>query len=216
MGKIFYIISCHFKTKAMNFNIVTAVQERMGFAPFSKIDPNDANNTAVLADSEGYYEQSATLAVLAGLYRYGSNPEGAVALTIPDHNTLLTTILHGRETRVARIISNFGPHSYEETISFMGKIAVTAVETLHEQAMGNNAGGSVPGSNTANTAANNETSTIQDILVSQRHNILTYLPPEIQLGKTLQDNSMDDRTNKMEGPVSDLMHFFENVFASEK
>ena len=178
----------------MNFNIVTAVQERMGFAPFSKIDPNDANNTAVLADSEGYYEQSATLAVLAGLYRYGSNPEGAVALTQPDHDTLLTTILHGREARIAHVISNFGPHSYEETIGFMKKIAVTAMEILHEQVVG----------------------TIQDILVSQRHNILTYLPPEIQLGKTLQDNSMDDRTNKMEGPVSDLMHFFENVFASEK
>jgi hypothetical protein len=95
----------------------------------------------------------------------------------------------------------------------MKKIAVTAVDILHEQAAGNNAGGPAAGSNAADAGGNNETATIQKILVSQRHNILTYLPPEMQLGKALQDNSMDDRTNKMEGPVSDLMHFFEKVFA---
>ncbi|HZE83158.1 MAG TPA: hypothetical protein VE035_02570 [Puia sp.] len=200
----------------MNFNIVMAVQERMGFAPFTKIDPNDASNTAILSDDNSYYEQSATLAVLAGLYRYGSDAEGALALTQPGHDGLLSTILHEREPRIARDISAIGAHFYEETLSLMEDIAVTAVDVLHEQAMGNNAGGEVTGSNKAGVATNNKTSIIQKILTSQRHNILTYLPPEMQVGKVLQDNSMDDRTNKMEGPVSDLMHFFENIFASEK
>jgi len=200
----------------MNFNIVTAVQGRMGFKPFAKIDPNDASNTAILSDDNSYYEQSATLAVLAGLYRYGSDAEGALALTQPGHDGLLSTILHEREPRIARDISQIGAHSYEETLSLMEDIALAAVDILHEQAMGNNAGGEVAASNKADAAANNEASALQKILASQRHNILTYLPPEMQVGKVLQDNSMDDRTNKMEGPVSDLMHFFENMFASEK
>ncbi|HMH20390.1 MAG TPA: hypothetical protein VK563_01380 [Puia sp.] len=200
----------------MNFNIVTAVQERMGLTAFRKIDPNDASNTAALSDDKGYYEQSAALAVLAGLYRYGSDPEGALALTQPDRDTLLSTILHGRESRIARTVSSIGAHSYESTLNFMKRVAVNAQDILHEQALGNNAGGAAAGSNVVNPAVNNETSTIQHILVSQRHNILTYLPPEMQVGKVLKDNAMDDRTNKMEGPVSDLMHFFENIFASEK
>jgi hypothetical protein len=175
----------------MDFNIVTAVQERMGFAPFEKIDPNDASNRAGLPGTSRYYEQSATLAVLAGLYRYGSDKDGALALAQPDHDTLLTTILHGQEMEISLALSNFWPHPYQETIPLMNKIAVAALDILHEQAMDNN---------------------VRKILVSQRHNILMYLPPEMQLGKTLKDNSMDDRTNKMEGPVSDLMHFFEKVF----
>jgi hypothetical protein len=174
----------------MNFNIVTAVQERMGFAPFERIDPNDTRNRKPLPGTSGYYEQSATLAVLAGLYRYGSDVEGALSQPDPDH--LLTTILHGQETRISLALSRYWPHPYQETIPFMRKIAVTAVTVLQEQAAG---------------------SDIQKILLSQRHNILAYLPPDMQVGKALQDNSMDDRTNKMGGPVSDLVHFFEKVFA---
>ena len=44
----------------------------------------------------------------------------------------------------------------------------------------------------------------------QRHNILVYLPAALQLGDLLNDNAMDDRTNKMEGPVSNFMHNIEN------
>src|SRR5205085_620838 len=35
----------------------------------------------------------------------------------------------------------------------------------------------------------------------QRHSILVYLPASMQLGSLLDDDSLDDRTNKMEGPV---------------
>ena len=118
----------------MSFNIVTAVQERMGFAPFEKIDPNDASNRKPLQGTSRYYEQSATLAVLAGLYRYGSHMDGAVALSQPDHDQLLTTILHGQETKISLALSKFWPHPYQDTIPFMKKIADAAVDVLHEQA----------------------------------------------------------------------------------
>jgi hypothetical protein len=37
-----------------------------------------------------------------------------------------------------------------------------------------------------------------------------HLPAAMQLGYLLNDNAMDDRTNKMEGPVSSFMHTIEN------
>jgi hypothetical protein len=32
----------------------------------------------------------------------------------------------------------------------------------------------------------------------------------MQLGDLLKDDSLDDRTNKMEGPISNMMHNIEN------
>ena len=51
---------------------------------------------------------------------------------------------------------------------------------------------------------------IRLFMSSQRHNILVHLPAALQLGDFLHDNAMDDRTNKMEGPVSNVMHTIEN------
>jgi len=47
----------------------------------------------------------------------------------------------------------------------------------------------------------------------QRHSILVYLPASMQLGSLLDDDSLDDRTNKMEGPISSFMHSIENKFS---
>ena len=54
---------------------------------------------------------------------------------------------------------------------------------------------------------------IRNYMSSQRHHILVYLPPALKMGDLLNDNTMDDRTNKMEGPISNLMHGIENKFS---
>jgi hypothetical protein len=43
---------------------------------------------------------------------------------------------------------------------------------------------------------------------------LIYLPGYLQIGQALRDETLDDRTNKMEGPVSGFMHSVEKVFSS--
>jgi hypothetical protein len=40
-----------------------------------------------------------------------------------------------------------------------------------------------------------------------------YLHPSLRLGQHLQENTVDDSTKKMDGPVSDLMHTIEQVFS---
>jgi len=35
----------------------------------------------------------------------------------------------------------------------------------------------------------------------------------LQIGKLLNDSTLDDRTNKMEGPISGLMHAIEKKFS---
>ena len=55
---------------------------------------------------------------------------------------------------------------------------------------------------------------VRQFLIDQRNNILVYLPAELQIGNVLNDNTIDDRTNKMEGPVSGYMHWLEKFFPS--
>jgi hypothetical protein len=41
---------------------------------------------------------------------------------------------------------------------------------------------------------------------------LLYLPPSLDLGTIFKNNNLDDRTGKMEGPISSLMHSVEKAF----
>ena len=48
----------------------------------------------------------------------------------------------------------------------------------------------------------------------QRNNILPFLPAELQMGELLHDNTLDDRTNKMEGPVSSIIRAIGGGFSN--
>ena len=198
----------------MNFNIVTAIEKRMGFSPFEKMDPNYKGDRpgfpTNVPGSENYsshYAQAATMAVLAGLYRNASDREGASAVLNPGATDLLNWIFRGREDSIVREVADYLPGKSgvenrftDDVKGFMRQILDTAIGLLREQ---------VP-------EKKDEPAQIQKILAGQRHNILAYLPADIMAGRALEDNSMDDRTNKMEGPVSGLMHFIENVFAEKE
>ena len=49
---------------------------------------------------------------------------------------------------------------------------------------------------------------------NQRNNILLYLPATLNMGSLLNDDTLDDNTNKMEGPISSLMHSIGNAFST--
>lgn len=49
---------------------------------------------------------------------------------------------------------------------------------------------------------------------SQINNILLYLPPTLHIGELLHDNTLDDNTNKMEGPISSLINRIGDAFST--
>lgn len=61
---------------------------------------------------------------------------------------------------------------------------------------------------------NQDGKSIKKYFTRQRNNILQHLPADIKIGNILNDNTLDDRTNKMAGPLSGLMHTIEKTFAS--
>jgi len=58
--------------------------------------------------------------------------------------------------------------------------------------------------------------TVQAFVKDNRNDTLKFLPASLQLGDLLNNNNIDDRTNKMEGPVSDFMHKLEKTFNSNE
>jgi hypothetical protein len=57
---------------------------------------------------------------------------------------------------------------------------------------------------------------IAAFVAHHKQEVLLYLPASLQLGVLLGNNNLDDRTNKMEGPVSSLMHRIERQFNSSE
>ena len=49
---------------------------------------------------------------------------------------------------------------------------------------------------------------------NQLKNILPYLPSALHVGDLLDDTTLDDNTNKMEGPISSLMHAIGSAFST--
>ena len=55
---------------------------------------------------------------------------------------------------------------------------------------------------------------IQAYFTSQKQSILKRLPEDLQMGELLNDTTVDDRTNKMEGPASGLAQSLSNLFSA--
>jgi hypothetical protein len=184
----------------MAFNIVTEVQERLGLDPFEKINPNFQETST---ERPEHYAQAATIAVLTGLYKYAQDKEGAIELLHPDYDRIPDHIFKQEKNRIVDAVDSYDHELKGDTLLFMQKIARAAVEILHTEAK-------------SEITLDSKVVTpelIETILAGQRHHILSYLPPDLQLGKAMNDRELDSRTNKMEGPVSNLMHFIENIFS---
>jgi hypothetical protein len=181
----------------MAINIVEAIQARLGTRAINKIDVNATHQSETqrpVATDHGI--QAAAAAVLVALYRFGKTDEGAETLAQDGNaNWLQTIFLNKHEVAVSKVAS-YADISADEARNSMTAIADEAVKEIYRN-VGNNA----------------TTPKIKAYLASQRHNILAYLPAELEMGKLLDDPALDDRTNKMEGPVSSFLHWIENLMA---
>jgi len=179
----------------MMTNIVEIVQNDLGFPAIEKVDPNSQEaRTTEYKSSREKLAQSAIPAVLAGFFSLTRNDSGCnYVLTGVAPRNWLDTIFGNKKDKAVEKISHYAGISMKDAASNMEDIARDTVTILHETA------GEKP------TAEK-----LKSYMSSQRHNILIYLPAALQLGELLNDNAMDDRTNKMEGPVSSLMHSIEN------
>lgn len=183
----------------MAINISEEVQKKLGIPELQKIDPNTQEvKRPENISPQNYLWQAAVPAVLLGLYKFSGDKDGNAAIVNKSLSSNLLATIFGKdkEEAVSRVAGYTG-NTEEYTTEKMEQVAAVALEVIQQN---------ISGQTTDNA--------VRAFLIDQRNNILVYLPAELQIGKVLHDNTIDDRTNKMEGPLSSHMHWLEKFFPS--
>jgi hypothetical protein len=181
----------------MTKHLIETIRHNLGYADLQKINPVDQEPKQPAPQApEELLSQAAIPAVATALYSFTRNQDGCEALLRGTNSDWLGTIYKGREKEAISKVSQYAGVTDSQAESHMEDIADEAVKHLRSIA-GNPA----------------EATKISAYMSSERHNILTHLPAAMQLGDLLNDDSLDDRTNKMEGPMSNMMHKIESTFS---
>ena len=182
-------------------NIIELLQQTLNSKPLQKVNPNtqEVKKSAADTTNASKLQQAVISAVLTGFYKLTRTPEGAGQVLGGNLSTTWGDLLFGnsKDELIGRIVS----YSVSSPANVSGEIEMTAIEAAN--IIKTNAGG-------------NKTATVEDVagyMKDQRNNILHYLPAALQLGSLLDDDTLDDHTHKMDGPVSGLMHAIEKAFS---
>jgi site-specific DNA-cytosine methylase len=182
----------------MSINILETVQQNLGYPALQKIDPNTQQ---VVEDNktpdEHKFSQAAIPAVLTALYKYVESDAGAEDFLRGDNSSnWVSKIFDDNKKEAIQKISAYAKQSNHDPIAKMNAIANEAVKVVKE-----------------NLSADAPSKDVKIFFNNQKNNILLYLPAELNMGELLNDTTLDDKTNKMEGPMSSLMQSIGNAFS---
>ena len=183
----------------MAINLVEVIQQNLGWPALQKIDPNTQEvKKPENVSAADYLGQAAIPAVLLSLYKFSGDKEGNAAIVNGSlSGNLLDKIFGNTKEDVVQRVAEYTGNSNQYTAQNMELVAREAIRLINE-----------------NISKQPSDEAVRTFLIDQRNNILVYLPAELQIGKALHDNTIDDRTNKMEGPISSHMHWLEKFFPS--
>jgi hypothetical protein len=184
----------------MPVNLLLSIPKNLDYPALKKIDPNTQDIPLDQYETdEERLNQAAVTAVLIATYKYTRSDQGAEQVLCGDvSNNWLNTILGDTSKEAIRKVADYAQTSDEEAARKMEIVARESVRIIRE----------------SDPVA---VSDVKKILLAQKNMILTHLPPALNMGDLLNDETIDDRTNKMEGPVSTFMKNIGSVFsASEK
>jgi hypothetical protein len=183
----------------MSVNLIEIVQKNLGYPALQKIDPN----TQVVVEDEktpdeDRFSQAAIPATLTALYKFAQSDSGAAEVLRGDSSTNWADKIFPENRReVFNTITSYSGKSPDILRLKLNEIAAEAVKITKSELHADAA--------------------VKDVKLffnNQRNNILLYLPAALNMGGLLNDDTLDDNTNKMEGPISSLMHSIGSAFST--
>jgi hypothetical protein len=183
----------------MAIQLLEAVQEKLQFPPLHKIDvTTDQVKDTESNTTENAFAQAAIPAVLTALVHYAQSDTGAAALLANNNNgNWLDELFVDHKESVIHTIADYAQQSPVVTAVKLNIIATEAIAIATNQLP--------PDAGIAE---------VKQFFEAQKNDIVLYLPPSLQIGKYLNNNSIDDGTTKMEGPMSSLITSIGNIFSS--
>ncbi len=180
-------------------DLIEEMQKATGHWPVEKVDPNtQAPKDEQNADKD-LLAQAAIPVSLLGLYHYTRSEEQAQSLIGGNNSTSANwkNKLYGNHSdEVAGSVAAYAHTSVDMAEDALNHATNTAIKVVNDS-LGDTASGAV----------------LANVFKDNRSNILQHLPAALQLGSIINDTTIDDRTNKMEGPMSGIMHTFEKIFS---
>ena len=177
-------------------NLIDLIQKNLGYQELQKIDPNTQD---IKMDESNFGTQSVTQAaipaVICGLYNLLKTAAGAGLILDTEATNWLDCIFGKKKDELIKRIAAYSNTSIDAAQQETEHIANEAVRLVKE-----------------NIGDRSNLQAIGQFAADQRSQALLFLPASLQLGDLLNDNQLDDRTHKMEGPISSLMHTVEKQF----
>ena len=180
----------------MSANIIKHLESYMGTA-IHNVDPNTQTVNKEKVDSNfDLIAQAAIPAVLAAVYKYSRSEEGAEYLA-KDTAITPSRIFADQDDEIASRIASFSKIENGFAARIVNDLTAETVRYYRSE-------------------MKNDISAdkVQLFFGSIRENILGALPADLQLGNLLNDDTLDDNTNKMKGPASGLAQSIQNAFSS--
>jgi len=184
----------------MPIDLLSSITKNLGYPELKKIDPNTQDIPAdKYKTEEERLDQAAITAVLIAMYKHTRSEQGAEQVLCGEgSDTWLDAVLGDSSKDAIRKVADYAHTSDEQAARKMEIVAEESVREIRE----------------SKPVAVND---VKNILSAQKNVILTHLPAALEMGSLLNDETIDDRTNKMEGPVSTFMKNLGGIFsASEK
>lgn len=181
----------------MASDLIMQIQQNLGYPPLHKIDPNTEKIQPGKGDMRpDRFSQATIPATLIALCMYGQSEQGAEAILHADLSNNWSKVLFAdvREDLVRRIASYSG-YSLTEVTGSINLVADESIRLIRER-----------------VTEKGTVSDVQDLLRGIRPDVLTFLPTDLKVGELLNDPALDDKTHRMEGPISNLMHKISAAF----
>ena len=181
----------------MSINLLKTVQQNLNYPELQKMDPNIQE---ILVDDkttiENRFSQAAIPAVLISLCKYSQSDHGATDLLEIKNNSDWGDKIWGyNKDKAMDAIATYSQLSFEFLAFDLNGIANEAIKVAKQ-----------------NLPANAKIEDLKAFFENQRSSILLYLPAELNIGELLHSDTLDDKTNKMEGPISSLIQNIGSVF----
>jgi hypothetical protein len=182
----------------MLVNLIKELQESSGYEVLVPVDPNKQDIPEAESVSQNQkIGQAGIPTILLGYYFLSRSKEGAEFIISGKNSTEWgKQLFKNREEAVIEKIMDYS--SADRNIVAPALLALTknARIIISNQV--------------------SEKTTVDDIMslfTNEHHNILRHLPGTLQMGELLGDNTSDDQTHKMDGPISSMMHNISKGFS---
>ncbi len=181
----------------MQKQLLPTLQQYFGYPELQKIDPNTqevTGNDNISAPQK--FAQAILPTVIIGISRYLHTDQGWLTFQRGESYPNWGSVLFGKHSvELSKRIADYSGWRREEVMPKMHDIIERALWTLRNMGI--------------------ETDEeLKNYIETERKTALSYLPEKIRLGELMGNDALDDRINKMEGPISTMIKALGGSFDS--